>query len=734
MNTIDSLAANLSGYLESDQVNLVRRAYYYAEQAHDGQFRRSGEPYVTHPLAVAGILSEMHMDPQSLVAAMLHDVIEDTGISKSAVKSQFGDTIAEMVDGVSKLNKISFSSHAEAQAENFQKMALAMARDIRVILVKLADRLHNMRTLDVLSPEKRRRVARETLDIYAPIANRLGMNSVRIEFEELGFDALYPMRKRRINAAVKSVRGNRKEIVKQIQSSLEACLEREGMPARVFGREKHLYSIYEKMRAKRKSFSEIMDVYAFRIVVDKVDTCYRVLGAVHNLYKPVPGRFKDYIAIPKANGYQSLHTTLFGMHGVPIEIQIRTEEMEAMANNGIAAHWLYKSSDDTPSSAHIRARQWVNGLLEMQQHAGNSLEFIENVKIDLFPDEIYVFTPKGSIMELPAGSTAVDFAYAVHTDVGNSCVACRISRRLAPLSEPLESGQTVEIITAPGTQPNPAWLSFVVTGKARSNIRHFLKNQRHSESVALGRRLLNKVLGGFGTQLEKIPQEQIQKMLLQLNSQSLDNILEDIGLGNRMAHVIARLVLPEHDDVDLLPETTKESKQSSLAIRGSEGMVMSFAKCCHPIPGDPIIGHISSGRGMVIHTEGCNNIAEIRDNPEKCVSVRWDPNVEGEFSVEIRVELENERGIIAKLATTITGAEANIEKISTVERDARFSIVNLSLNVRNRIHLARVMKRIRIIKPVIKVTRVKSRKVVKPIKSSIAPQTLLRKTNGAPQE
>jgi len=728
------LATNLSGYLESDQVNLVRRAYFYAEQAHDGQFRRSGEPYVTHPLAVAGILSEMHMDPQSLVAAMLHDVIEDTGISKSAVKSQFGDTIAEMVDGVSKLNKISFSSHAEAQAENFQKMALAMARDIRVILVKLADRLHNMRTLDVLSPEKRRRVARETLDIYAPIANRLGMNSVRIEFEELGFDALYPMRKRRINAAVKSVRGNRKEIVKQIQSSLEACLEREGMPARVFGREKHLYSIYEKMRAKRKSFSEIMDVYAFRIVVDKVDTCYRVLGAVHNLYKPVPGRFKDYIAIPKANGYQSLHTTLFGMHGVPIEIQIRTEEMEAMANNGIAAHWLYKSSDDIPSSAHIRARQWVNGLLEMQQHAGNSLEFIENVKIDLFPDEIYVFTPKGSIMELPAGSTAVDFAYAVHTDVGNSCVACRISRRLAPLSEPLESGQTVEIITAPGTQPNPAWLSFVVTGKARSNIRHFLKNQRHSESVALGKRLLNKVLGGFGTQLEKIPQEQIQKMLLQLNSQSLDNILEDIGLGNRMAHVIARLVLPEHDDVDLLPETTKETKQSSLAIRGSEGMVMSFAKCCHPIPGDPIIGHISSGRGMVIHTETCNNIAEIRDNPEKCVSVRWDPNVEGEFSVEIRVELENERGIIAKLATTITGAEANIEKISTVERDARFSIVNLSLNVRNRIHLARVMKRIRIIKPVIKVTRVKSRKVIKPIKSSIAPQALLRKTNGPPQE
>ncbi len=717
MNTIDSLASSLSNYLEGEQVNLVRRAYYYAEQAHDGQFRRSGDPYVTHPLAVAGILSEMHMDPQSLVAALLHDVIEDTGISKQAVKSQFGETIAEMVDGVSKLNKISFSSHAEAQAENFQKMALAMAKDIRVILVKLADRLHNMRTLDVLSPEKRRRVARETLDIYAPIANRLGMNSVRIEFEELGFEALYPMRKRRINAAVKSIRGNRKEIVKQIQSALEACLLREGMPGRIFGREKHLYSIYEKMRSKRKSFSEIMDVYAFRIVVDKVDTCYRVLGAVHNLYKPVPGRFKDYIAIPKANGYQSLHTTLFGMHGVPIEIQIRTEEMEAMANNGIAAHWLYKSHDDSPSNAHVRARQWVNGLLEMQQHAGNSMEFIENVKIDLFPDEIYVFTPKGTIMELPAGSTAVDFAYAVHTDVGNSCVACRISKRLAPLSEPLESGQTVEIITAPGTQPNPAWLSFVVTGKARSNIRHFLKNQRHSESVALGRRLLNKVLGGFGSQLEKIPPAQIKAALQLTNSAELDNLLEDIGLGNRMAHVVARLMLPGQADTEVGAEVGRESKQSSLAIRGSEGMVMSYAKCCHPIPGDPIIGHISSGRGMVIHTESCNNIAEIRDNPEKCVSVRWDPNVEGEFSVEIRVELENERGIIAKLATTITGAEANIEKISTVERDARFSIVNLSLNVRNRIHLARVMKRIRLIKPVSKVTRVKSRKTTRPART-----------------
>ncbi|MDP7455553.1 MAG: RelA/SpoT family protein, partial [Gammaproteobacteria bacterium] len=611
-----------------------------------------------------------------------------------------------------------FSSRAEAQAENFQKMAMAMAKDLRVILVKIADRLHNMRTLNVLTPEKRRRIARETLDIYSPIATRLGMNTVRVEFEELGFEALYPMRARRIQAAVRSERGNRKEIVSQIQTSLEACLEREDLPGRTVGREKHLYSIYEKMRTQRKSFSEIMDVYAFRIILDRVDFCYRVLGAVHSLYKPVPGRFKDYIAIPKANGYQSLHTTLFSMHGVPIEIQIRTEEMEAMANNGIAAHWLYKSSDDLPSNAHVRAREWVNGLLELQKHAGNSLEFIENVKIDLFPDEIYVFTPKGAIFELPAGSTAVDFAYAIHTDVGNSCVACRISRRLAPLSEPLQSGQTVEVITAPGTQPNPAWLSFVVTGKARSNIRHYLKNQKHSESMALGKRLLNKALASFGGQLDTIPQENIENVLQQTNLASLDQLLEEIGLGNRMSYMIAQRMAVNTNNVS---ETESKAADSygSLAIRGSEGMVMNYAKCCHPIPGDPIVGHISSGRGMVIHTDNCNNIADIRDNPEKCVSVRWDPDVEGEFSVELKVELENQRGIIATLATTITGAEANIEKISTLERDARFSIVNLSLNVRNRVHLALVMKRVRLIKPVTRVTRVKSRKLRKVIKSTI---------------
>ena len=582
-------------------------------------------------------------------------------------------------------------------------MALAMAKDIRVILVKLADRMHNMRTLYALNPEKQRRIARETLDIYAPIANRLGMNNIRIEFEELGFAALYPMRARRLEAAVKSITGHRKEVVSQIEAALGACLKRESLPGRVIGREKHIYSIYKKMRDKRISFREITDVFAFRIITDQVDTCYRVLGAVHNLYKPVAGRFKDYIAIPKVNGYQSLHTTLFSIHAIPIEIQIRTEEMEAMANNGIAAHWLYKSEEEMPNHGHIRARQWVQGLLEMQEQAGDSQEFIEHVKTDLFPDEIYVFTPKGSILELPAGSSAVDFAYAVHTDVGNSCVACRINRRLAPLSQVLQSGQTVEII-ASGTQPNPAWLNFVVSGKARSNIRHSLKKQRRSEAITLGRRLLNKTLSGFGYNLSNIPKNKVGGLLEETDFDVLDDLLEDIGLGNRMAYIVARRLLPN----DNKNQPSSEEGDAALAIHGAEGMVMSFAKCCHPIPGDPIVGYISTGRGMVVHIESCNNVAEILNDPKKHLALRWDPVVEGEFPVELRVEIEHQRGLIATLANTITSCEANIEKIGTADRDGQFSIVNLTINVRNRIHLARVMKRVRVIKSVSKVSRLKN--------------------------
>ncbi|WP_312929984.1 bifunctional GTP diphosphokinase/guanosine-3',5'-bis pyrophosphate 3'-pyrophosphohydrolase, partial [Stutzerimonas nitrititolerans] len=692
MPAIDTLADRLSTYLGPDQVNLVRRAYFYAEQAHDGQRRRSGEAYVTHPLAVANILADMHMDHQSLMAAMLHDVIEDTGIPKEALIAQFGETVAELVDGVSKLTQMNFETKAEAQAENFQKMAMAMARDIRVILVKLADRLHNMRTLEVLAGEKRRRIAKETLEIYAPIANRLGMHSMRVEFEDLGFKAMHPMRSERIRAAVRRARGNRNEIVEKIEQSLIHCLEREGLEGEVMGREKHLFSIYKKMRGKRKAFNEIMDVYAFRIVVDKADTCYRVLGAVHSLYKPLPGRFKDYIAIPKANGYQSLHTTLFGMHGVPIEIQIRTREMEEMANNGIAAHWLYKSNEGEPTKGtHARARQWVKGVLELQQRAGNSLEFIESVKIDLFPDEVYVFTPKGSIMELPKGSTAVDFAYAVHTDVGNTCIACRVNRRLAPLSQALESGSTVEIVTAPGARPNPAWLNFVVTGKARTHIRHALKLQRRSESINLGERLLNKVLTGFETSLDAISPERIRVVLGEYNKDVIEDLLEDIGLGNRMAYVIARRLLAS--DGEQAP-----TAEGPLAIRGTEGLVLNYAKCCTPIPGDPIVGHLSAGKGMVVHLDTCRNIAEIRHNPDKCIQLSWAKDVTGEFNVELRVELEHQRGLIALLAGSVNAADGNIEKIGMDERDGRISVVQLVVSVHDRVHLARVIRKLRAIK------------------------------------
>ncbi|WP_339897365.1 bifunctional GTP diphosphokinase/guanosine-3',5'-bis pyrophosphate 3'-pyrophosphohydrolase [uncultured Gilvimarinus sp.] len=704
MLTIEALSHRLSSYLEPSQIDQVKRAYYYAEQAHDGQMRRSGEAYITHPLAVADILSGMHMDHQSLMAAMLHDVIEDTGIAKKAIAKQFGDSVAELVDGVSKLTQIEFESQAEKQAENFQKMALAMADDLRVILVKLADRLHNMRTLGAMPPHKKRRIAKETLEIYAPIAHRLGMNDLRLEFEDRGFYAMYPLRATRMQAALKTARGNRKELVEQIQAAIEKRLGREKVNAVVIGREKHLYSIYQKMRQKKKFFKEIMDVYAFRIIVDSVDACYRALGVIHNQYKPVAGEFKDYIAIPKANGYQSLHTVLVGMHGVPIEVQIRTKEMDEMANTGIAAHFLYKSnSDEALSGSHNRARQWVQGLLEMQRRAGDSLEFIENVKIDLFPDEVYVFTPKGKIVELPHGATAVDFAYAVHTDIGNSCVACRINGRLAPLSQPLQSGQKVTIITASGAQPNPTWLNFAISGKARSAIRHYLKHQRHHHSVTLGKRMLARAMADIDLNVDELTEEQTDKLLSSTGLASLDALYEDIGLGNRIAYAVTKLLQP---DADITPRGG--SIYSPLTIDSSDGVLITFARCCRPIPGDPIIGHISSGKGLVIHQESCHNLAEIRHNPEKISHVNWAPTVSGEFLVDIRVEVESERGIIATLATRITEQGGNIENILVNERDAHNSVISLCIGVQNRIHLANIMRRIRNLSFVIRIQRSKN--------------------------
>jgi len=698
-----SFEQQITDYLHGTQVLLVKRAYFFAEQAHYGQVRRSGEPYVTHPLAVARVLAEMHMDHQSLMAALLHDTIEDTGVTKEDIGAQFGAEVAELVDGVSKLTHIEFDSLEHKQAENFQKMALAMARDIRVILVKLADRLHNMRTLGVLSREKIKRIAGETLDIYAPIALRLGMNSVRMELEDLAFRALYPMRARRIDAAIRSAGGNRKSLINQVRNQIKTALSRDELQCAVIGREKHLYSIYSKMKAKRKSFSEIMDIFAFRIIVESVDDCYRVLGVVHSLYKPVPGEFSDYIAIPKANGYQSLHTVLKGMHGIPIEIQIRTREMEDMANKGIAAHWLYKSDNGSASASHTRAREWVQGLLEMQQRAGNPMEFIESVKMDLFPDEVYVFTPRGDIMELPRGATAVDAAYAIHTDIGNACVACRINRRLAPLSEPLESGQTIEIITSPNGRPNPDWFNYVVTARARTNIRHFLKDQRREDSIELGRNLLNKALISLGVKIDDFMGELIEPTLKKLGSPDLDTLFIDIALGNLLPQIVAsRIAGATAGPVD--PDHSE-----AVGIRGTEGFVVTYAKCCCALPGDPIGGYLSPEKGLVVHREDCRNLLEMREHPERMMNLRWDEDVEGLYSVGLRLESENRRGIIAVVATRLSSVGMNIDRISTTDKDAQYTYIDIELQVRSRIHLARIMKRLRTVEGVRRVIRISRR-------------------------
>ncbi|WP_092020956.1 RelA/SpoT family protein [Marinobacter zhejiangensis] len=710
--TVEELSNVLSSYLDTSRINQVRRAYYYAEQAHEGQRRRSGEPYVTHPLAVAFILADLKLDHQSLMAAMLHDVIEDTGIPKEALSEQFGESVADLVDGVSKLTQIEFRSRAEAQAENFQKMTLAMARDIRVILVKLADRLHNMRTLGPLPFAKRQRIATETLDIYAPIANRLGMHSVCTELEDLGFASLYPMRSRYISQAVAKLRGSHQEIIHEIRGRLAEKLAERGLPGRIIGREKHLNSIYNKMKFKQKSFHEIMDVYAFRIITDTEDDCYRILGAVHSLYKPLPGRFKDYIAMPKANGYQSLHTTLFGMH-VNIEIQIRTEEMEHIANNGIAAHWMYKNDQSNIASVNQkRVDRWVQGLMEMRERADDSLEFIEHVKVDLFPDEIYVFTPKGKIMELPSGATPIDFAYAIHTDIGNACVACRINRNLGSLSQPLQSGQTVEVITAPGARPNPAWLSFVVTGKARSSIRHVLKHQKHAESLELGRTLLKKSLNGFGQKLSQISEAQVAAVVKHNQVHSLDDLLSEIGLGNRMAYLIARQLatggVSDEPPMEAGLEKSDDGQgRASVTIRGTEGLLVKFASCCKPIPGDPVVGLMDSGHGLVIHSDTCSRLPEDRESRARLTHLKWAKDITDEFSVELRVEMERQRGVIAEIAGAVAMADGNIERINVEEQNARFGVVSLVVHVNGRRHLARVMRRVKNIRAVTHISRVR---------------------------
>ena len=697
--TIEVLTAKLSAYLDTKKVRAIERAYHFSEQSHRGQLRASGDAYITHPLAVAHILADMHLDHESLMAGLLHDVIEDTGVTKGQISRRFGRDVAELVDGVSKLTGIEFESKAERQAESFQKMTLAMSRDIRVMLVKLADRLHNMRTLGPLDAVKKRRVARETLEIYAPIAQRLGINDIRLEFEDLGFAAMYPLRHRRLREALKAAKQNRTELIEEIRLSIAKRLELEGISGVVNGREKHLWSIYRKMREKKKSFRDIMDVFALRIVVDNVDECYRALGVIHNLYKPVPGEFKDYIAIPKANGYQSLHTVLVGLHGVVIEVQIRTTEMDAMANYGIAAHWEYKSSARNKEASEKRTARWVQGLLDMQRQAGDSVEFLENVKNDLFPDEIYLFTPEGKIIELPAKSTPVDFAYALHTRIGDNCIACRVDGQLTPLSEKLESGQRIEVIRADGAQPNPNWLNFVVTAKARSAIRHWLKGQQHDQSVELGKRMLDQALARYDISYKSLKKSQIKSLLQESKEPTFEAVLQQIGLGNRVPLAVAKLLLPKQNFDD------SGEQPLPVVIDAAEGLLLQYARCCRPIPGDPIMGHLSTGKGLVVHIDNCHNLSDIRRNSERCMPLSWSNSVKAEFSVLLKVEATPERGFIATLASRITEQESTIENITASDRDAYTTIIDIQLTVRDRRHLADILRRVRALSAVRRVAR-----------------------------
>jgi GTP diphosphokinase / guanosine-3',5'-bis(diphosphate) 3'-diphosphatase len=698
---ISQLLDKLEAYLSPAQVERVREAYDFGAEKHQGQKRVSGEPYITHPVAVADILADLRLDADTLVAAILHDVIEDTPTAKAEIASIFGQVVAELVDGVSKLDQIQFKNRQEAQAESFRKMLLAMVRDIRVIMVKLADRMHNMRTLGAMPPVKRRRTARETLEIYAPIAERLGLYAVKLELEDLGFRALYPYRYKVLERELKRARGNQKEFIGKIAETFKGALKKAAIEASVEGREKHLYSIYKKMQNKKISLNEMVDVYGFRIIVENADVCYRVLGLVHSVYKPMPGRFKDYIAIPRVNGYQSLHTTLFGPNGVPIEVQIRSEQMHRVAESGIAAHWKYKSGGDTFGGVeHDRAREWLASLVQIQE-GGSSEEFLESVKVDLFPDKVYVFTPKGKILRLPTGATTVDFAYAIHTDIGNRCVAAKVDRRLVPLRTPLRNGQTVEIITAKGAKPNPSWSTFLVTAKARAAIRQYLKNLKKGDALELGRRLLSLALEEFSLNLKKIPAADIDAVVKELNLRDADELYEKIGLGERLAPLVARRLQPTNANA----EQGMVHSGGPLMIAGTEGLLVTYARCCFPIPNDPIMAYLSAGRGVMIHRQNCGNLAEYRKQPDKWLSVAWEPTRGRLFSSEIQLEINNRVGVLAAVASSIAGTETNIDQVSLEERDVNSSSLKFQVQVRDRKHLARVIRTVRRMPDVQRVSR-----------------------------
>jgi GTP diphosphokinase / guanosine-3',5'-bis(diphosphate) 3'-diphosphatase len=697
---VPNLEQGRFGYLKPKDVARLAEAYRFSEAAHAGQTRQSGDPYISHPLAVAEILADWHLDGQTLIAALLHDVTEDTSVTKDEISDTFGKPVAELVDGVSKLDKIEFQSAEEAQAENFRKMLLAMARDVRIILIKLADRLHNMRTLGAVPPAKRRRVARETMEIYAPIALRLGLNTLYHELQELAFSHLHPLRYQVLAKATKAARGNRREMIGRTLEAVKKKLADSGIEAVVQGREKHVYSTYRKMIDKHLSFSEVHDIFGIRVIVKDVPSCYLALGALHALYKPIPGKFKDYIAIPKANGYQSIHTDLIGPHGVPVEVQMRTEQMHRLAESGVASHWMYKDDSDRLSELQKQTHQWLQSLLEIQHQSGDPQEFLEHVKVDLFPDEVYVFTPKGKILSLPRGATAVDFAYAVHTDIGNRCVAAKVNGELVPLRTDLRNGDRVEIITASHAKPNPGWLQYVRTGKARSNIRHFLKTMQYEESANLGERLLEQALKSLKSSVAEIDDAGWDRALRDSGARSRGELLADIGLGKRLPAVVARRLLKRSD--------SKEDLKSagSVTIRGTEGMAVQLASCCRPIPGDAIVGSIKKGQGLVVHVSGCTVIERSRKKePEQWIDVEWDPRTSRLFQAAINVTVENQRGVLAKVASEIASAASNIDAISMDEDRALFTTMHLVLEVANRQHLARVLRALRRLPDVKKISR-----------------------------
>jgi GTP pyrophosphokinase len=695
---VRQLVDTLESYLPSEQVTRVLEAYEFGAAAHKGQTRKSGEPYITHPVAVAQELAEMHLDSEAICAAILHDVVEDTEASLEAIQEKFGEEVALIVDGVSKLDQIQFRSRAEAQAESFRKMMLAMIEDIRVILVKLSDRLHNMQTLGAMPAAKTKRIARETLDIYAPIANRLGINRLKVQLEDLGFKHLHPFRYRVLENALKKSKGSQRQIVKRISEQFGKALIEDGLSGEVIGREKHLYSIYKKMAEKKRVLSDVVDVYGFRIIVDDVSTCYQALGLVHQLYKPMPGRFKDYIAIPRINGYQSLHTTLFGPKGLPLEVQIRTRDMDRVAESGVASHWIYKAGEKSDATPQRRAREWLANLAELQQ-SGTSEEFLESVKVDLFPDKIYVFTPKGDIMPLPKGATTVDFAYAVHTDIGDRTVAAKVNRGLVPLRTPLQNGQTVEIITSRGARPNPNWLTFVRSAKARTAIRNHMKNLRSAESIDLGKRLLDKSLKDVGSSLRKVGKVRMANALEELGLNNTSELFEQLGLGERLAPLTARFLVGADD------EGESEEAVASLVIAGTEGMVISYAKCCYPLPGDVVMGYLTAGRGVVIHRNVCGNLSNFRKQPEKWIAVSWEKKIDREFTCQIQCETRNRTGVLAEVAATIADSGSNIEQVEVISRHEDVSVLTFLLQVHDRIHLAKIMRNVRKMPNVIRVSR-----------------------------